>query len=649
MTGDLEKSRRLYQTLLLPDFSSVEEVRQAYKSLALKYHPDKNLADPSAAEKFRDVRVAYEILSNVERKQKYDCTLRMYQPLGANSFTPGIRTPRAGCPADAGYNPYMPTGNTTSSIYEELNSYAARRAGKQQRRSFSAASSPEDRASQYTKEQQEFFKKREKEHRAKLQKRLAQERKEQIARDLEALRREQERREETQQRSRQLRPGNEARRACASVGSRRASPFPRVPMENLSHVGTSKELPKVFSARVPHSPGGFSDMARPLQSPRPPRPLFDAEADRAERVRREKERQAEVRRAEQEKYMDRLIRQRMRETRMKERELEEAERRERENKQQVLMLDEKSVREQVIEAQEQIERRRLWRQYKLQVRWHVLQLRLRQISGKETIGRILIQSWEEEQFELLCLQRKESWGRTGCQMDEDLAWNDFLLYHVRIQEVIFAQKQCKLISAQSMEFEAVCSAEAVAFAILEVQRQESVSRLQLMKDSLECYLECYRTRHEFSEQELMRNALIDERGIVIKEEALDRAFLFTAMQEWRGRCALEEEEEDAILEIIQQRASERQGQHLREVEQARLLERQSQVTTIAALQAEVRRLRQDMYFTSAVPPSREEESFALSLPHNSELLRDATMDTPPKSIEYFPWWFVRQKDHHGQQ
>ncbi|ESL06678.1 chaperone DnaJ protein [Trypanosoma rangeli SC58] len=648
MTGDLEKSRRLYQTLLLPDFSSIEEVRQAYKSLALKYHPDKNLADPSAAEKFRDVRVAYEILSSVERKQKYDCTLRMYQPLGANSFTPGMRTPRAGCPADAGYNPYMATGNTTSSIYEELNSYAARRAGRHQRRSFSAASSPEDRASQYTKEQQEYFKKREKEHRANLQKRLAQERKEQIARDLEALRREQERREETQQRSRQLRAGNEARRACASVGSRRASPFARVPVENPSQGGTSKELPKVFSARVPHPSGGVSDTARPLQSPRPPRPLFDAEADRAERMRREKERQAEVRRAEQEKYMDRLIRQRVREARMKERELEDAERRERENQQRVLMLDEKSVREQVIEAQEQLERRRIWRQYKLQIRWHVLRLRLRQISAKEITGRILIQSWEEEQFELLCLQRKESWGRTGCQMDEDLAWNDLLLYHMGIQGVIFVQEQCKFISAQSMEYEAMYSAEAVAFEILEVQRQESVSRLQLMKDSLECYLACYGTRHEFSEQELMKNALIDGRGVVIKEEALTRAFLLTAMRERMGRCALEEEEQDAILEIIRQRASERQGQHVREVEQARLLERQLQETTIAALQAEVRRLQQDMYFTSVVPPSREEGSFALTLPHSSELLGDAAIDKPSKSIEYFPWWFVRE-DHHGQK
>ncbi|RNE99707.1 putative chaperone DNAJ protein [Trypanosoma conorhini] len=649
MAGELEKSRRLYQTLLLPDFSSVEEVRQAYKSLALKYHPDKNLADPSAAEKFRDVRVAYEILSSAERKQKYDCALRMYQPLGANSFTPGMRTPRAGGPADVGYNPYMPTGNATSNIYEELNSYATRRAGKYHRRSSSAASPREDRASQYTKEQQEFFKKREKEHRAELRKRLAQERREQIARDLEALRRERERREETQQRSRLPRAGNENRRTCASAGCRRASPYARVPMENLPQGGANRETPRVFSARDTHPPGGFPDVLRPLQSPRPPRQLFDADAERAERMRREKERQAEVRRTEQEKYLERLIRQRMREARMRERELEEAERQERENQRRVLFSDERSVREQVVEPQEQLGRRRLWREYKLQLRWCLFQLHLRNTSEKEAADRSLIQSLEAEHFELLRLQWRESCGRTGCQTDEDLAWKYLLLDHARMQKTIFMQEQSNVISTQSMEFEAVLSAEAMAFAILEVQRRENEDRLQLVKESLDGYLVYYSNRHKLTEQELMKSALIDERAVVIHDEGLSRALLLTLMQEWRGRCGLRQDEDDEFLVLIQQRASERHLRHLREVEQARLSERQAQEATVAALRAEVRRLQQAMRSASLpVASDRGEDSSAATSPRDAELLMADANDTPSEGRRYFLCRPAQHEGHHGQ-
>lgn len=70
-------SSKLYEILCLPPFSSIPEIRTAYKTLAVKYHPDKNLGDPEAGNKFRIVKEAYELLSNEEKKKKYDLRLQM--------------------------------------------------------------------------------------------------------------------------------------------------------------------------------------------------------------------------------------------------------------------------------------------------------------------------------------------------------------------------------------------------------------------------------------------------------------------------------------------------------------------------------------------------------------------------------------------
>ncbi|XP_078279274.1 dnaJ homolog subfamily C member 5-like [Rhinoraja longicauda] len=77
MTNRLERSNStrgesLYIILHLPKKSSPEEVKTAYRKLALRYHPDKNPDDPSAAEIFKEINRAHTILADEKKKYIYD-------------------------------------------------------------------------------------------------------------------------------------------------------------------------------------------------------------------------------------------------------------------------------------------------------------------------------------------------------------------------------------------------------------------------------------------------------------------------------------------------------------------------------------------------------------------------------------------------
>ncbi len=64
--------RDYYEVLGLSKGASSSEIKKAYRKLALKYHPDKNPDDKEAEEKFKEAAEAYEVLSNPEKKQRYD-------------------------------------------------------------------------------------------------------------------------------------------------------------------------------------------------------------------------------------------------------------------------------------------------------------------------------------------------------------------------------------------------------------------------------------------------------------------------------------------------------------------------------------------------------------------------------------------------
>lgn len=68
----MSAKRDYYEVLGLSKNATEAEIKKAYRKLALKYHPDKNQGDDSAEDKFKEAAEAYEILSNAEKKSRYD-------------------------------------------------------------------------------------------------------------------------------------------------------------------------------------------------------------------------------------------------------------------------------------------------------------------------------------------------------------------------------------------------------------------------------------------------------------------------------------------------------------------------------------------------------------------------------------------------
>ena len=136
-------SKDYYSILGVTKSSSAEDIKKAYRKLALKYHPDRNRGDKTSEDKFKEVTKAYEVLSDSQKKQTYD-------QYGEAAFEQG--GPGAGGPFGGGFGgqsgPFSYTYSTSGGdggfdfggfsdpfdIFEQFFGGAGNPFGRQQRR-----------------------------------------------------------------------------------------------------------------------------------------------------------------------------------------------------------------------------------------------------------------------------------------------------------------------------------------------------------------------------------------------------------------------------------------------------------------------------------------------------------------------------------
>ena len=105
----MENKRDYYEVLGVSKTATPEEIKKAYRKMAIKYHPDKNPGDKEAEEKFKEAAEAYDVLSNADKRQKYD---QFGHSMGPQGFPGGG--------GFGGYGGFSGGGFTMEDIFEQF-------------------------------------------------------------------------------------------------------------------------------------------------------------------------------------------------------------------------------------------------------------------------------------------------------------------------------------------------------------------------------------------------------------------------------------------------------------------------------------------------------------------------------------------------
>src|SRR5471032_1129897 len=93
-----------YAILGEPKTAAPKDIKSAYRKLARKWHPDANPDNAKAAEeKFKDIQVAYEVLSDTEKRSKYDVLGSDWQQAARNSAQQRPQGPQPGAAGPGGF------------------------------------------------------------------------------------------------------------------------------------------------------------------------------------------------------------------------------------------------------------------------------------------------------------------------------------------------------------------------------------------------------------------------------------------------------------------------------------------------------------------------------------------------------------------
>src|SRR5215510_10548300 len=100
----MAQTKDYYSVLGVPASATQDEIKKKYRRLAAKHHPDKNPNDPKAAETFKEISEAYQVLGDEDKRKQYD----QMRKLGAfGGFGAGAGGPRR---PGGGFNAGTPGG-----------------------------------------------------------------------------------------------------------------------------------------------------------------------------------------------------------------------------------------------------------------------------------------------------------------------------------------------------------------------------------------------------------------------------------------------------------------------------------------------------------------------------------------------------------
>src|SRR6188768_3112455 len=68
----MAQTKDFYAVMGVPSTATQDEIKKAYRKLAKQYHPDANANDPKAAEKFKEISEANNVLGDAEKRKQYD-------------------------------------------------------------------------------------------------------------------------------------------------------------------------------------------------------------------------------------------------------------------------------------------------------------------------------------------------------------------------------------------------------------------------------------------------------------------------------------------------------------------------------------------------------------------------------------------------